>query len=415
MRGDTASDAAGRGVDDMVPAHVVVPGSAGEVAAALHEAREAGAAVIPWGGGTHQTAGGRPTRYDVALNLHRLTSVRHHLPQDLTVTVEAGLTLGRLQQLLARHGQHLPLEVEDPDRATVGGLIGAGCVGPRRLGHGTVRDWLLWTEVAMPDGCLVRGGAPVVKSVAGYDTPKLHVGALGSLGVVTAACFRLAPLPAARQLVRVAVETPTDVARVLAAPTLARLRPTVLTVTRGPAAWGGAHRPDGYVVSCGFEGAQAAVEAATDRLDALLGEGRATLEVLADAGWDAALSALMVHRRWGTLRLRALTTSDRVPGLLGALEALSLPPTAVWAEAGNGVVRAAWGDVPSLPGSWWAEVRQVVEAAGGTWLVEAAPAAWKRHGLEVWGPERPAWALMRAIKHAWDPGGVLAPGRTPGG
>jgi glycolate oxidase FAD binding subunit len=394
---------------------MVAPRSADEVARALRDASQAGEAVIPWGGGTHQAVGGYPTRYDVALDMRELSAVRSHTPQDLTVTVEAGVTLGRLQQLLAMHGQHLPLDVEDPERATIGGLIGAGCSGPRRLGHGTVRDWLLWTEIATPDGRLVRAGAPVVKSVAGYDTPKLHIGALGSLGVVTAACFRLAPLPAARRLVRVAVETPSHVGQVLAVPTLARLRPTVLTVTRGLASWGGGYRPQGYVVACGFEGASAAVEEAAGRLAELVqGVGEAPV-VLAEAGWDVALAALMAPRRWGELRLRCITGSDRVPALLESLAALPAPPTALWAEAGNGIVRAAWSGVPATPDGWWPELRRVVGGPGGTWLVEAAPAAWKRQGLEIWGHERPDWALMRAVKQAWDPAGVLAPGRTLGG
>ncbi|MEB3220781.1 MAG: FAD-binding oxidoreductase [Candidatus Sericytochromatia bacterium] len=402
-------------VDGLVPGRAVAPSTPAEVAATLLAAREAGEAVIPWGGGTHQATGGLPARYDVALDMRGLDAVRAHTPQDLTVTVEAGVTLARLQQVLAGHGQHLPIEVEAPERATIGGLIGSGVAGPSRLGRGTLRDLLLWTEVATPEGRLVRGGAQVVKSVAGYDTPKLHIGALGSLGVVTAACFRLMPRPVARRLVRVAVETPAAVGLALAAPMAAGLQPCLMTVSRGPAAWGGAYRPDGYVVSCGFEGAAPAVDAAADRLTAALRGLAVTPAVLANVGCEMAVDALMAPRGWGSLRVRCLTASDRVPTLLDDLAALPDPPTAIWAEAGNGVVRAAWGEVPDAPDAWWQALRRVIGPPGGTWVVEAAPPAWKRCGLEVWGPERPDWALMRGLKRAWDPAGVLAPGRTPGG
>ena len=110
-----------------------------------------------------------------------------HQAGDMTVTVEAGCPLARLQERLAAAGQWLPLDPPHPDRTTLGGLVAANLSGPLRASQGTARDLLLGIAVVGADGALVRGGGRVVKNVAGYDLPKLHVGALGTVGVIVEA------------------------------------------------------------------------------------------------------------------------------------------------------------------------------------------------------------------------------------
>src|SRR5262249_57008252 len=99
------------------------------------------------------------------------------------------------QGALGSAGRWLPLDPPRPQRTTVGGLIAANLGGPLRASLGGVRDLLLGLHVVGAGGTLIRGGGRVVKNVAGYDLPKLHVGALGSVGVVVQATFKVRPRP----------------------------------------------------------------------------------------------------------------------------------------------------------------------------------------------------------------------------
>ena len=113
----------------------------------------------------------------------------------MTVTVQAGVTLATLQAELAKHGQRLPLDALWPERSTLGGVIATNDSGPLRLRFGSLRDLLLGVTVVLANGSLARSGGRVVKNVAGYDLPKLFIGAFGTLGVLTEVTLRTYPLP----------------------------------------------------------------------------------------------------------------------------------------------------------------------------------------------------------------------------
>ncbi|HEY1481458.1 MAG TPA: FAD-binding oxidoreductase, partial [Candidatus Acidoferrum sp.] len=176
------------------PQLVVAPGNEAEVAAVLRCANDAGIAVIPRGGGTKLEWGNVPARGELILSLARLNRVLDHAWADLTVSVEAGCTLHVLQETLAQHGQRLALDALWPERATVGGVLSTNDSGALRLRFGALRDLIIGVTLALPDGTLASSGGRVVKNVAGYDLPKLATGALGTLGVITRAFFRLHPV-----------------------------------------------------------------------------------------------------------------------------------------------------------------------------------------------------------------------------
>src|ERR1700687_821088 len=177
------------------PTIVIEPGSEQELAKALKGANAAGLAVIPRGGGTKLEWGNQPARADVILSTARLNRVIEHDWADLTVSVEAGCTIGKLQETLAKHGQRLALDVLWPGQATVGGVLSTNDSGALRLRFGSLRDLIIGATLALPDGPLASSGGKVVKNVAGYDLSKLATGALGTLGVITRAVFRVHPLP----------------------------------------------------------------------------------------------------------------------------------------------------------------------------------------------------------------------------
>jgi glycolate oxidase FAD binding subunit len=151
------------------------------------------------GGGTKQSWSNPPQAVDLLLSTAKLNSVIEHAHEDLTVTVQAGLTVAQLQSELAKHKQRLALDVLWRERATIGGIIAANDSGALRLRFGSIRDLLIGATVVLADGTIARSGGKVVKNVAGYDLPKLFTGSLGTLGVITEATFRVHPLPLGAQ------------------------------------------------------------------------------------------------------------------------------------------------------------------------------------------------------------------------
>src|SRR5271155_4482232 len=191
LRAATGSDA----VCGAQPRLVLEPANEQELAAALRLANESGLAVIPRGNGTKLSWGNPPTRADVILSTARLDKIIEHAWADLTVSVEAGCTIHKLQSALAQHGQRLALDPLRPEQATIGGVLSTNDSGPLRLRFGALRDLIIGVTLALPDGTIASSGGKVVKNVAGYDLPKLVTGALGTLAVITRAIFRLHPLP----------------------------------------------------------------------------------------------------------------------------------------------------------------------------------------------------------------------------
>src|SRR5713226_4453148 len=182
-------------VSGVRPKVVVDPGAEKEIEEVLRLSNEAGLAVIPRGSGTKLGWGNPPSRADLILSTARLDEIIEHAWADLTFTVQAGCTIQRLQETLAQHGQRLALDPLWPEKTTVGGVLSTNDSGGLRLRFGALRDLIIGVTIALPDGTLASSGGKVVKNVAGYDLSKLATGALGTLGVITRAVFRLHPLP----------------------------------------------------------------------------------------------------------------------------------------------------------------------------------------------------------------------------
>jgi FAD/FMN-containing dehydrogenase len=137
-----------------------------------------------------------------AVDLSALAAVVEHHPEDMTASVEAGMTVAALQKNLRKFGQWLPIDPPDAEKLTIGDLLALNVSGSRRLGYGAIRDYLIGIKVALADGTQIKAGGKVVKNVAGYDLCKLFIGAKHTLGIIVEATFKLRPLPEAEVLVR---------------------------------------------------------------------------------------------------------------------------------------------------------------------------------------------------------------------
>jgi glycolate oxidase FAD binding subunit len=182
-------------IDDIAPAAVVEPASAEEVAAILRMATSRDLVVVPSGGFTQQAIGFVPPRVDILLRTSRMKSVRYYDPGDLTFGAEAGITISEVERCLAEQSQWLPLDVPQPQSATLGGVLATAADGPLKHGFGGVREFCIGVAFVTGDGTLAKGGGRVVKNVAGYDLMKLLIGSRGTLGVIVDANFKVFPRP----------------------------------------------------------------------------------------------------------------------------------------------------------------------------------------------------------------------------
>lgn len=142
-----------------------------------------------------------------AVDLQAFRRVVEYHPEDMTITAEAGLTLAELQRHLAAHGQWLPLDPANADRATLAEILNENASGPRRFGYGTIREHLIGLRVVLADGRIIKTGGKVVKNVAGYDLQKLFVGSQGTLGVVVEVTFKVRPAAEKEEFVAIACPT----------------------------------------------------------------------------------------------------------------------------------------------------------------------------------------------------------------
>ena len=389
----------GLSVDGLLPSTVMRPEDAEDAARALHLCDLAPAAVVVWGGGTQMRLGAPPRRYEVAFSTERMTRLLEYEPADLTCRVEAGIRLHDLQAALREQGQRLPLDPPHLERATVGGMVAANTNGLSRGRYGTVRDWVIGIAVAYPSGKVARAGGKVVKNVAGYDLMKLHIGALGTLGVVAEVNFKVQARPEMEATLLAQFEAPAPALGVGLKLAHQYLAPASAIVQDGDGGrWQLALKLEGYARE---------VQAAKDQAIRFVREAGGIVQdaEIPSAFWDAA-------RDWSTpaddeVVLRAIVPLAASPLLMAAV-----PPDArVLAQPASGVV-----DVRVPAPSAAATLSRLRTAAGaeGQVVVVAAPVALKQ-GLDVWGPPPPGFPIMRALKQALDPNGILNPGRFVGG
>ena len=144
------------------------------------------------------------------MDLSAPVGVVEYEPAEMVVRAGAGTTCAALEAVLAEHGQMVPLDPADPDRAAVGSVLAAGLSGIRRLRYGPVRDTLLEATMVLADGTTVKAGGPVVKNVTGYDLCRLFVGSMGTLGILVECVLRCQPRPAVARWLRSSVPGAAD-------------------------------------------------------------------------------------------------------------------------------------------------------------------------------------------------------------
>ena len=394
----------GDSVAGVQPRMIFEPSNETELAAALRYANEAGLSVLPRGGGTKTGWGNPPVHADLVLSTARLGRVIEHAWADLTVSAEAGCTIQKLQNTLAEYGQHIALDPLWPERATVGGVLSTNDSGTLRIRYGALRDLIIGVTIALPDGTLASSGGKVVKNVAGYDLPKLTVGSLGTLGVITRANFRLHPLPRNVRSFTFAARDLDDANRVMLAVQDSRLAHTGLQ-----ARFSGGTAP---AVDVRFAGTEAGVAAQGETLRKLAAPAIET--AAGDTVWQAQQelwsspdSAAIA--KFSVLQASVAKVCDRIHQLA---ESAGARWSVVVQGTGLGWLRIEASSAPALH-QVLHTLRPELELARGSLVVLHRPAAMP--AIDAWGSSGDAFQVMLSLKKQFDPQSTLNPGRFIGG
>ncbi len=386
-------------------------------AAAVAEARAAGQAVYPLGGETSLDYGLPARKPGVGLSTLGLKRVIDYPARDMTITVEAGLTLAALEQILAVEGQRLPIDAPQAKVATLGGIVATNASGPRRYGLGTMRDYIIGISAIDGRGTPFKAGGRVVKNVAGYDFCKLLTGSLGTLGIITQLTFKLKPIPQRSVLLSTIVANATQAETLLTGLIDTRTTPTAIELISGPAWEKLNFVPNGQsAIVVGLEGTLEEVAWMIEQLKReWVAAGQAEVRLHSDADADALWQALAEFPVEGDspIVLQANMRPSRVVDFCELVNSCQLP-CSILAHAGSGVVVVRFeefsgGDVSPVL------VRQLQPGValrdGHIKLLQANSSLGDLPRQVVWGTRDASVSIMEAVRVQFDPDGILNPGR----
>jgi glycolate oxidase FAD binding subunit len=343
----------------------------------------------------------------LGLSLARMDRIIGYEPEDMTVIVEAGITLGALNAHLGARGQRLPLDPPNPGATAIGALLGAAHSGPLRLSEGTPRDLLIGVRFVGHGGRLVHGGGRVVKNVAGYDLMKVMTGSFGTLGLIFEATFKVRPIPDGYTLGLAPFKGAADA--FTAALALHDALPLIHLEVLSPAPAARFGHPGAFLLLAGVAGNPSEIAYQRARI----------AELAASAAFAEGARAVENYES-----LRDLESAPAPTGASAALAArLATPPAGLrrcveecsaefLAHAGSGVAEIFIGgeltpaEARERLMRWRTAARSV---RGHVRLLAAAPAL--RPHLDFFDePAAGALKLMRRMKGAFDPAGIFNPG-----
>jgi glycolate oxidase FAD binding subunit len=396
------------------------PATQGELVAAVREAFENGTPLFPMGGGTSLGFGLPAKEQGIGLSLKGLNRIVDYPARDMTVTVEAGVRMKELAELLAKEGQRLPVDVPNAEQATIGGVIATNWNGPRRFGEGAIRDFVIGISAVDGRGNEFKGGGRVVKNVAGYDFCKLLTGSMGALGVITQVTLRLKPIPAQSALVACSVPDGAAAERLLGALIQSKTTPVAVEVLAGPE-WrndptlaGLRHdSPSALYVVVGLEGTAAEVEFMVGQLIEEWHE--LGVEMPHVVGETAALwQRLIEFSASGNspLVLKANVVPSGTTKMIDAARRLD-PDCSIQAHAGNGVVLIKMSKFPAqgLSRALVGDLQPVAAGQQGQVVILSNPSGAEMTHQSAFGMTDSPLALMREVKRKFDPKDILNRGR----
>ena len=418
-----------------LPNLVVVPGSTAEIAAIARLCNEHRIPLVVRGAGTGYTGGAVPTSGGIVLSMARLNRILEIDELNLIAVVEPNVINGDLQRAVARVGLFYPPDPASLDISSIGGNVAECAGGPRAFKYGTTKRYVLALEAVLPTGEILHTGSKAVKNVVGYDVTQLLVGSEGTLAIITKITLRLIPQPPARATLSASFSSVRHAVDAVSALIARRVVPAAIELVdedslRAVESYvGRSVVPAGagamLIVECdgtaaGVEEEMASVATACEETKALA-VTRAKTDTERDALWHVRRQLSLALRATGLLKINhdVVVPRGRVPQLLDAVGELARQyqlRVASFGHAGDGNIHVNLmvdkNDADELKRARQAERRlfeRVVALEGsisGEHGIGFAKAPYL--SIELSGEEI---ALMKRVKTAFDPAGILNPGK----
>lgn len=422
-----------------MPDAVALPATRDQVAVLVRACRTHGVPVIARGRGTNTTGASVPSAGGVVVSFERMTRILDIRPGDRCAMVEPGVLNGDLQRALKPHGLFWPPDPTSADFSTIGGNLACNAGGPRAVKYGASRDNVLALTAVTGTGELIHCGSATTKGATGYDLQRLLVGSEGTLALIVEATLKLTPLPAARRAVR-ALYRDVDAAAAAVARLMAQpVAPSMLEFMDGHAvrlaraqmraSTGGTDIPEhaGALLMIEADGDAHTLPHALEALsEAARGDGCLDVEPAADEAarerlWAArkALSPALRNLAPGKINEDVVVPVSRIPELVAGVQALSREvslPIVCFGHAGNGNLHVNLLYDPADPAqnerahAAMSRVFALTLSLGGTLSGEHGIGLAKRDFMPQ-AIDAPTLAMMRAVKAAFDPDGILNPGK----
>ena len=393
---------------------LIAPEDETALSRAIAEAHEAGEPLAIRGNGTKEGFG-RPVQAASVLTTRALAGITLHSPSELVLAARAGTPVAEIEAALSARGQHLIAEPPDLSALTgpgegpqtIGGIVACNLSGPRRIALGAMRDHVLGVRAVNGAGEVIRSGGRVLKNVTGLDLAKLLVGSRGTLAVLSEITLKVLPRPERTATVMLRGLEP---ARGIAALSAGLGSPYGVT--------GAAHLPPEAAAQAGFGERAATVLRHEDFADFIPRRAAALAAALAEFGpadildeatslalWRAVRDAVPLRVGEGEAVWRVSVRPSR-GARLAAKVAENVPARFLF-DWGGGLV---WVVGPATEMAHRIVTEAVRSEHGTFWLVRAPP--WLRVAVAGLPEEPPALAaLTRRVKEAFDPKGILNPGR----
>ncbi len=438
VRGDDASraayaaDALGQG---HLPDLVVLPASAAEIASVARLCTTHHVPLVVRGAGTGYTGGAVPTRGGVVLSLERMNRILEIDEVNLLAVVEPNVINADLQRAVERVGLFYPPDPASLESSSIGGNVAECAGGPRAFKYGTTKRYVLALEAVLPTGEIVRTGSKAVKNVVGYDLSQLLVGSEGTLAIITKVTLRLIPRPPVRATLSATFRDARQAVDAVTGLIGRRVVPAAIELVDGEslraveAYLGRSVVPAGasamVIVEC--DGGQAAVDAENRLVDEACRDAgameiqRAASEAECEDLWSVRRQLSLALRATGLLKINhdVVVPRGRIPQLLDAVNELAREyrlRVASFGHAGDGNIHVNLmvnkDDADELGRAREAERRlfERVVALEGSISGEHGIGFAKAPYLSIELSEEEI-ALMKRVKAAFDPAGILNPGK----
>ncbi|WP_144986511.1 FAD-binding oxidoreductase [Gimesia aquarii] len=371
--------------------------------------------IFPVGGRTSLSVCCASSLSGIQVCTSQLNRVIDYPVRDMTITVEAGMRIDHLNEIVSAEGQRLPVDVPQSNRATLGGIIATNTSGPKRFSYGTIRDYVIGTSAVDGTGNLFKSGGRVVKNVAGYDLKKMLVGSLGSLAIISQVSLNLRPKPETLSMVWFTFDSYQKIDRALEALTTSGTRPTAIEYCNSKAARQIAAESrfelpcENDVICISYEGSNNEVHWQTNKIIEEWKEFSPLSAQIVDSDHATRLYNAFVEYQTSSddpVTLKAVVLPSQMLKFVEAATELNI---AVQAHAADGIV---FGHLPDSASSL-EDVKHILNRLKkepslqtGYLTIYQCESEWAE-ALPLFCSSPPGWSIMREMKNAFDPHQLL--------